>query len=138
MDSIERISWTVWSGTSGQYQRNTQAGQDELIQWREVLNLAPKLGVALIPEFRDKRKQTIRQNSRPIWHGKSSLLADMKLTNAARWVFQMFAQLDSFPSKYVLLNSNKISPNDWKDEFKVPGSIGVNHLVNFVWPIINP
>ena len=28
MDSIERISWTVWSGTSGQYQRNTQFGNE--------------------------------------------------------------------------------------------------------------
>ena len=28
MDSIERINWTVWSGTSGQYQRNMHYDSD--------------------------------------------------------------------------------------------------------------
>ena len=119
------------------------AGADERSQWDYIINNIYEFGAILNPIFKQlqpgKKSHTARQTPKwPFWNDKQSLVDDTNGTNAAKWVFHMFAQLESFPSQYVLLNGKRISSKSWKNEFKCPSNIDLNDLVNFVWPILKP
>lgn len=119
------------------------AGADERGQWDYVINNIHQFGAILNPIFKQlepgKKPHTARQTLNwPCWNDRQSLIDDTKGTNAAKWVFHMFAQLESFPSQHVLLNGKKVSSKSWKNEFKLPSNINLNCLVDFVWPILRP
>lgn len=118
------------------------AGEDEKTQWQHVIELDPKhIGAIFNPSLRisDATGQHTARQSRnwPIWLSKSNLLEEMKTTNAAKWVFQLFAQIPSFPSKKALIGNVGFSGKDWTDEFKWPEQLMINDLIKVVWPMLD-
>jgi class 3 adenylate cyclase len=119
------------------------AGEDEKIQWQHVIESdAEHIGAIFNPSLTrsdDKgHKHTARQSLNwPIWLSKKSLLEEMKTSNAAKWVFQLFAQIPSFPSKKALIGDVGFSGEDWTDEFKLPEKMRINELIEIVWPMLD-
>lgn len=125
-------------------------GIDEDIQWSNVLHLTESqqgLGAIYNPTLRVSlagATHTARQRRDwPIWRSQRQLFNAMGNTNAAKWVFQLFVQLPSFPYPYVLPNRVLANPgilrvSDWGDEFASPSTVDRRRLVRFAWPLLDP
>lgn len=124
-------------------------GADESIQWDYVYKVAPpnSLGGILNPVLKVSKKRgpahTARQTSEwPSWSSTRELLEDIKKTNAAKWIFQLFVQLPLFPLPYVpagAAGSKKpVTAKDWGNEFATPRQIDIQKLVESAWPILKP
>lgn len=120
------------------------AGADERKQYDHWIDKDMKnLGAIYIPRLNNKpddsgrKPHTARQlNNWPIWYSKEALKEDVKKTNAAKWLFQLFAKLPSFPSKDVVIDGTEIVIAQWKaDEFFIPENI--DDIINEVWPLID-
>ncbi len=134
-----------WAQTYSGGKTIVVAGADEQIQWRCVLeNISSnQLGAIYNPIFKISEEggslYPARQSSEwPIWHSKQELLDDMSTTNAAKWIFQLFAQLKVFPASHVQIGDKNVCARDWQEEFKTPGEVDSARLVELVWPILNP
>jgi hypothetical protein len=118
------------------------AGEDEKTQWQHVIELDPKrIGAIFNPSLRRSDatgQHTARQSTNwPIWFSKSNLLEEMKTTNAAKWVFQLFAQIPSFPARDVEIAGKVYCARDWLEEFELPGEMRGHELVEIVWPMLD-
>jgi class 3 adenylate cyclase len=120
------------------------AGEDETVQWQHVIELEPNyIGAIFNPSLRKSdptgQQHTARQGRTwPIWYAKKTLIEEMKTSNAAKWVFQMFAQIPCFPSKAASIGGTDFCTKNWTDEFTLPGGLKVDDLVEAVWPMLDP
>ncbi len=120
------------------------SGEDEAEQYNHLIDSMQKiLGAIYIPRLEKKPEKdgvpyTARQQKNwPIWYSKPLIKDDIQKTNAAKWIFHLFAKLPSFPSKEVIIAGDKFEVKEWNDnKFYIPDNIDI--IIDEVWDLLNP
>ena len=149
------LTWAVVVFKANDYAKNNDnkktsiiAGKDELIQWKYIFNKYSNIGGIFNSILEDKENNTIFQEDEPmLFHSESEVLSRIDKGNFAKWLFEAFVTLPTYPNKpknFDFCKSCSKSENcklclfPTKEDDILPDFVDKQKFVQSIWEFIGP